>query len=346
MKKVFVLRTESLLASKNPTLRFGDDNTIVIPMAILQNLYRYNGVPEKKSLASQLIEYIDNIPQKDLLSEKGFEQSNGSRLRVVDNGPISAEIANLADFSRLDHRVYQVCKDLMANNEKVILISKNPNIRLKGNQLGITTELFKDEIFPKPCDQYTGKAEIFIQGEALDRLFTDENGVPVEEVQQYENYEWVENQFVVINGEHSGLIGRYTNGRIIRLQYYKNVMHKSLNNEQDMFWESLLTPPDIAPLVVVKGVAGTGKTYCSLAMALSSLEKKGDKNIVSYKQIIVATPTVTVGNEEIGFLPGGIDDKVGPYLGGILDNLKEILRPKFPDFTNAQLKKKAQELSV
>lgn len=56
MKKVFVLRTESLLASKNPTLRFGDDNTIVIPMAILQNLYRYNGVPEKKSLASQLIE--------------------------------------------------------------------------------------------------------------------------------------------------------------------------------------------------------------------------------------------------------------------------------------------------
>lgn len=343
MKKVFVLRNESLLASKNPTLRFGDDNTIVIPMAILQNLYRYNGVPEKKSLASQLIEYIDNIPQKDLLSEKGFEQSNGSRLRVVDNGPISAEIANLADFSRLDHRVYQVCKDLMAKNEKVILISKNPNIRLKGNQLGITTELFKDEIFPKPCDQYTGKAEILIQGEALDRLFTDENGVPVEEVQQYENYEWVENQFVVINGEHSGLIGRYTNGRIIRLQYYKNVMHKSLNNEQDMFWESLLTPPDIAPLVIVKGVAGTGKTYCSLAMALSSLEKKGDKNRVSYKQIIVATPTVTVGNEEIGFLPGEIDDKVGPYLGGILDNLKEILRPKFPDFTNAQLKKKAQE---
>ena len=150
MKKVFVLRTESLLASKNPTLRFGDDNTIVIPMAILQNLYRYNGVPEKKSLASQLIEYIDNIPQKDLLSEKGFEQSNGSRLRVVDNGPISAEIANLADFSRLDHRVYQVCKDLMANNEKVILISKNPNIRLKGNQLGIPQSCLRMKSSPSP----------------------------------------------------------------------------------------------------------------------------------------------------------------------------------------------------
>ena len=45
MKKVFVLRTEALLASKDPTLRFGDDNTIVVPMAILQNLYRYKGVP-------------------------------------------------------------------------------------------------------------------------------------------------------------------------------------------------------------------------------------------------------------------------------------------------------------
>ena len=56
MKKVFVLRTEALLASKDPTLRFGDDNTIVVPMAILQNLYCYKGVPEKMSMASRFVE--------------------------------------------------------------------------------------------------------------------------------------------------------------------------------------------------------------------------------------------------------------------------------------------------
>ena len=345
MKKVFVLRTEALLAAKNPTLRFGDDNTIVVPMAILQNLYRYKGVPEKMSMASKFIEYIDSIPQDELLSEQGFKQENGSYLRIVDNGTIEQTIANLADFSRLDHRVFQVCKDLKANHERVILISRNPNIRLKGNQLGINTELFKDEIFPKPCDQYKGMVAVFMSNDSIEKLFSDETGVPVEEVYQYKNFEWIENEFVAIESESSKAIGRYTNGRIVRLKYDKNIPggHKALNVEQTMFWEALLTPPEEAPLVVTKGVAGTGKTYCSLAMALDGLDKKGDKNKRRYKQIIVATPTVTVSDENIGFLPGEIQDKVGPYLGGILDNLKEILRPRFPDYTNAQLKKKAQE---
>lgn len=345
MKKVFVLRTEALLASKDPTLRFGDDNTIVVPMAILQNLYRYKGVPEKMSMASRFVEYIDSLPQNDLLSEGGFKQENGSYLRIVDNGPIEQEIANLADFSRLDHRVFQVCKDLKKKSQKVILISRNPNIRLKGNQLGIDTELFKDEIFPKPCDQYKGIVEVFMPGSSLEKMFTDERGVPVEEVYQYENFDWIENEFVEIVSDTSKAIGRYTNGRIVRLKYDKSIPggHKALNVEQVVFWESLLMPPDIAPLVVTKGVAGTGKTYCSLAMALNAIEKKGDKKKQTYKQIIVATPTVTVANEELGFLPGEIDDKVGPYLGGIVDNLKEILRQKFPDFTNAELKKKAME---
>ena len=69
MKKTFVLRTEATLASTNPTLRFGNDNTIVIPMAILQNLYRYQGLPEKQRLAAKFIEYIDQIPEKELLSD-------------------------------------------------------------------------------------------------------------------------------------------------------------------------------------------------------------------------------------------------------------------------------------
>lgn len=80
MGKTFVLRTEATLASAFSTLRFGDDNTIVIPMAILQNLYRYKGVLEKQRLAAQFIEYIDSIPPKELLSRRGYKQKNGSYL--------------------------------------------------------------------------------------------------------------------------------------------------------------------------------------------------------------------------------------------------------------------------
>ena len=126
-------------------------------------------------------------------------------------------------FQRLDHRVFQVCKDLKKKRQKVILISRNPNIRLKGNQLGIDTELFKDEIFPKPCDQYKGIVEVFMPGSSLEKMFTDERGVPVEEVYQYENFDWIENEFVEIVSDTSKAIGRYTNGRIVRLKYDKSI---------------------------------------------------------------------------------------------------------------------------
>ena len=344
-KKIFVLRTEALLASKCPTLRFGEDNEVVIPLAILQNLYRYQGLPEKMSMASKFIEYIDSIPQQDLLSENGFEQQNGSILKIVDNSKLCKEVDELHDFSRLDKRVYQVCIDLMKKtNERVILISKNPNIRLKAKQLGIEAEQFKDEIFPKPTDQYKGYVEVYASSNVLNKFYGNEFGLPIEEIYQYNNVNWIENEFVVIKADgNSTGVGRYTNGRIVPLKYSKNIPggHKTLNVEQTMFWEALLTPPEQAPLVVVKGAAGTGKTYCSLAMALEGIKEKG--KVEKYKQIIVATPLITVSNEEIGFLPGDIDEKIGPYLGGIFDNLKEILRPKFPNYTNAQLKLAAKK---
>lgn len=89
-------------------------------------------------------------------------------------------------------------------------------------------------------------------------------------------------------------------------------------------------------------------------MALSNLKGYSDrsgkvgKNVGNccgiYNQILVASPTVTISNEKIGYLPGEIDDKVGPYLGGIMDNLKAIFREKDPEADNASLKSKADFL--
>ena len=344
MKKTFVLRTEATLASTNPTLRFGNDNTIVIPMAILQNLYRYQGLPEKQRLAAKFIEYIDQIPEKELLSEIGYRQQNGSYLRIVDNNPLTEEVENMVDFSRLDKRVYQVCLDLKkVGHPNVILISKNPTIRLKARQLGIEAQMFKDEIFPSPKDQYNGFVEISMSQTSLDKMY--QNGeIPIKEVYQYGMNAWLENEFVKITTETSHGIGRYSNGKILPLKYSRKLPngYRALNAEQTMLWECLLAPPEIAPLVVVKGAAGTGKTYCSIAMALERLRNYSNTEV--YDQILVASPTVTVSNERIGYLPGDIDEKVGPYLGGIMDNLKAIFREQAPEEDNSKLKDRAQEL--
>ena len=92
---------------------------------------------------------------------------------------------------------------------------------------------------------------------------------------------------------------------------------------------------------MVKGAAGTGKTFCTLSAALEQLSKYVPKGI--YSQILVGTPIVTI-EENIGFLPGTIDEKVGPYLGGIMDNLKMIFKAKNDTADNACLEDMANEL--
>lgn len=75
---------------------------------------------------------------------------------------------------------------------------------------------------------------------------------------------------------------------------------------------------DDCPLVVVKGGAGTGKTYCALAAGLQGTEVEE-----KYSRILV-TRSVT-STEQYGFLPGDIEEKLAPYLAGIKDNLYILL---------------------
>lgn len=277
MKKTFVLLTEATLSSEKSTLNFGGDNNIVIPLAVVERIYQYDKSPEKAKIASKFVDYISTFPMKDLISNKGVKQSNGSYLRILDCGAISSQVNELHNVSDLYKRSFQVCLDLLESSKdsQVILISQNPSVRLKAQKLGIKSQEFKDEIFPLPRDQYKGRVSVFSTKSSIDKLYQD-------------------------------------------LKAFKPE-----NAEQKMLMECLLAPPEIAPLVIVKGGAGTGKTYCALAAALHNLASYGP--ISTYEQILVGAPTVTI-DEDLGYLPGDIDDKVGPYINGVQNNLIEIFK--------------------
>ena len=135
--------------------------------------------------------------------------------------------------------------------------------------------------------------------------------------------------------EGSSAIARYTDGKLVPLMYQDNKAFKPDNAEQKMFMECLLAPPDIAPLVIVKGGAGTGKTYCALAAALHSLTSYGP--VSTYEQILVGAPTVTI-DEDLGYLPGDINDKVSPYINGVQNNLIEIFKLNGENITGGKEK--------
>ncbi len=325
MKKTFVLRLNSLLSSVNSTLRFGPDNEIVIPMAVIDQLQNYQGKPEKKKIASRILEYLESFNIKLLIS-KGAKQENGSILRIIQNYH-EVEV-KMDDISETDKRVFQVCLGLMKDypRRKVVLVSKNPVIRIKARSLGILAEDFKDDLFPLPKDQYSGKAEVQVLGKDIDEFFANKF-LPITKVIDGENIQWICNMFVKLQSvdTNQSALARYDGTNLVPFltnasKYPYGIKAKNLG--QKMLMECLLQDWTTAPLVIVKGSAGTGKTYCSLASALKGI----DDGV--YNRILVATPSETVGNERLGFLPGDIISKVSPYLGGIKDNLAILLNSK------------------
>lgn len=348
MKKEFILRTESVLSSEKATQAFDGDNDVTIPMCILEDLYRYQGNPEKKIIASKFIDYIKDMNFGLLYSESGVKQKNGSTLRVIDNSPICEKVQKLNHVSELDKRAFQVCLDRMErakrNNEKIeiVLISQNPTILMKAISLGIKAEPHKDEIFPAPKDQYTGKVEIPVAQSVID-AFMKNGKIKKESIYGHEKVEWVENIFVIFQSVETStrIIGRYTQGKIVKLKYQSIDNFKPANEEQAIALECLLAPPNEASLVIIKGAAGTGKTYESLCAGLAQLARYANNG--KYSQILVGAPTVTL-DEDLGYLPGDIDQKVGPYLGGIYDNLKDYFEAACPESDNRETYDRIHEL--
>ena len=338
MRKEFILGVEEALTDTNITLSFDGDNDVTIPLVVLENLYNYKGDEEKKILASKLIEYIKEFPYKNL--KVGCKQRNGSILRVVDNGPISKKIRDMHNLSVTQKRIFQVCldrrvKDKNGEANQVILISQNPATGIQAAELDIKSQPLREKIFPPLEKQYTGVYNGSTSQTVIDAFY--QNGeISVKDIYGYENVEWQENMFVTLQGERgNSIFGRYTQGKVVKLKHLKKSKACApINSEQKYLIEALEAPAEEVPLVIVKGDAGTGKTYCTLSVALNKLAKYSDDEV--YSQILVAAPTVTI-DEDLGYLPGEIDEKVGPYLGGFKDNLSTIFKNQNSELDNKKI---------
>lgn len=317
MSKVFVLRTHALLSSYGSTQKFGDDNEIVIPLGVIDELRTLKHQSfEKGRIARDLLEYINSFSTIELMSPKGVTQENGSTLRICkDFKDIDIDMEGL---TKAETRTLQTCLGIMKNESKnVILVTNNLSLQIKARALGINAESFKDETFPRLGEQYTGRDEIYARDDIIDSFY--QNGfIEKENVFNYSDVEFVENKFFIISSpENKSALGMFKNGKIIKLHYQEEHPYgiRAKNVGQKFLLEALLD--DNYPLVVVKGNAGTGKTFCTLATGLQKMDMK------SYSRILV-TRSVTA-TEQYGFLPGDIEEKLSPYLAGIKDNLSILI---------------------
>lgn len=325
MRKWFVLSKRTTISKRMVTECFGPDNVVVIPMAVLDEIQEVSKAQfdERGKIARELLEYLWSLDHKKLFGAEGVVQQNGSLLFVTTNyREIKLpEVIENTKLTSLERRILQTCLGIKAKippKEKVILISKNPLLRMKAELVGIEAQTFRDELLLEISEQYTGRMQIEVSPDVIDRFYREER-VPIRELSDIDNT-FYQNMFVVLKAGQKSAIGRVENGEIVPLLYDKIYPYgvRPKNVGQKFMIEALMTDYERAPLVIIKGPAGTAKTFMALAAGLEHVQKQRFPN----KILISRSPTET--GEKIGFLPGDETAKIGPYLRGIMDNLRNL----------------------
>lgn len=318
-RKTFVLNPHAVLSSENSLQRFGGDNEIVIPLSTLLKIH--NMKTQKKlsfgkiKIAKAIFNYLEKFNKEELMGE-GVIQENGSILRIITQYSHPVEVEETLSLE--DIKALTVCNDLKLQGKQVIFITNNPILRLQASKIGITAEEFRDELFPKPKDQYTGRIVAYVSKEAMDKLFKNKYIYPTD-IYEYEKIEWITNMFVNIVFENQSVPAIFDGQKVVKIKQGQTVYGvKAKNIGQEFLLHALLSE---TPLVVIKGAAGTGKTFFSLAVAL----QKTDEERMFRNLLITRLTNKTIGDEKIGTLPGELEDKFEPYISGIKDNLKNLL---------------------
>jgi PhoH-like ATPase len=326
MKKVYVLDTNVLIQSPSAIYSF-EENNVILPIAVLEELDKLkNDDGERGENAREAIRILEKLRQTGSLFE-GLLLKSGGMIKIEANFA-AIELPYGFHNESNDNRILKVCKGLMEKGENVTLVTKDIIVRLKSQMLGVTAEDFTTEQAPKLEEQYTGRMDVYASDKAMSEfkkkgitpdciyIMDDENKVDVDPEL---------NQFFIIRSETSEkntLLGCFNGDKIVPLKSLKEEPFgvKPKNVGQRFLQEALLLDASVAPLVIVKGTAGTAKTFYSLA---AGLEQTLDPENKKYRKILITRPNVQF-DEEIGFLPGTEQEKIAPFLRPIIDNL-EIL---------------------
>ena len=329
MVKIYVVDTNILLQAPYAIESF-EDNAVVLPMVVLEELDHFKKAEgEVRANAPRVIRCLEQIRQKgDLL--KGVPLGNGGVIRVEKNFVDVKLPGDLAEEAA-DNRILRVCLGLAQScGEQVILVTKDILLRIKAQILGICAEDFTTDQVLEHENQYSGRCELYVPEE----IFKDfkKKGVPADQTyvlgEDGENYvpKLSENQFVVLKADQSAKktqLGRVSGGVIRKLEYRKSAPYgiTPRNTGQYFLQEALMQPAEKAPLVIVKGMAGTSKTFYSLAVGL---EKLLNHPTGEYRRILICRPNAQF-DDDIGFLPGDEQEKISPLMRPVIDNLEQLI---------------------
>ena len=340
--KLFVLDTNVLMHDPMCLYRF-EEHDVFLPMIVLEELdSNKKGMTEVARNARQTSRSLDALvahhQEADIttgiqLSGTGHREVGG-RL-FFQTQPLNFTLPPSLPQGKADNQILGVVEALRVQYapRPVVLVSKDINMRVKARALGLLAEDYQNDktledgdllysgALALPHDFWIKHAKSVESWQSGSQTFYRLSGPIVPELHI--------NQFVYFEspGEPS-LYARVTEirGKTVVLKTLKDFTHLknavwgvTTRNREQNFAMNLLTDPEI-DFVTLTGTAGTGKTLMALAAGLTQV--LDDRR---YTEIIMTRATVSVG-EDIGFLPGTEEEKMGPWMGALDDNLEVLAK--------------------
>ena len=313
MEKVFVLDTNVLLFDPMAINKFGK-NTVFIPLIVIEELDRFKkDQNENGRNARHFSRIVDDLRSQGPLSH-GVGLTNGGKL-IISLDKHTKGKYDVIDISIPDNRILSSALALKEEKKNVTLISKDINLRLKSDMLGLNAE----DYGPKDVtidDLYTGNRLYEVEVQRLVEF--EKNRFLALTEKEYSEIN--PNEYLIVceqgNDRHRAL-GRYSfdkKGIVPLIPIREGVWGiYPKNTEQQFAFDALLN--DEVKLVTLVGKAGTGKTLLAIA---AGLEKT--INDETFHRLLVSRPVQPMG-KDLGYLPGDVNEKLAPWMQPIFDNM-------------------------
>ncbi|PCI39579.1 MAG: phosphate starvation-inducible protein PhoH [Elusimicrobia bacterium] len=322
--KTFVLDTNVIIHDPDAMFAF-EGSEVVIPLPVIEELdsFKRNN-DERGRNARAVARSLDGLREKGKLSD-GVTLEHGGTLKIElarENG-----LPTPFDLNKKDNQILHIAQYCKEQNAKVVFISKDINLRIKAEAVGLETQDYEKSKV-NVSELYEGWRELKLSKEEIDSFYRDRKLA-------IEDKGFLPNEFAILKAEDdesSSALARFDVSTKSLVPLQKQEIHpwgvKPLNFEQKFALELLLRPE--VQLVSLVGLPGCGKTLISLAAGLEQTMAEGEN---PYRRMLVARPVVPVGND-LGYLPGSKQEKLNTWMGAIYDNLEFLLdRPRREEAT-------------
>lgn len=342
MVKNYLLDTNVLMTNANAIFDF-EDNNIYLCGTVLQELDKhkndegergYNARESIRVIKNLISEALKDVPKDkrlDIISKTGIELPSGGKLFFEPDGVSQENLPKGYTLDKADNRIISSCVHMNRNYLKdnpVTLVTNDGGAYINAQVCNVNSEDFKSEQIKYLG--YSGHINLEIEDwSIIDKLYKS-GEIKADEIKEVGelDYPLFENQFVTITCGNMCVLTVYQKGIIKKIEDI--VVHDNIHplNKMQTYAMWALTNPDI-PLVILEGPAGTSKTFASLACGLHQLgvgNRRAAHEI--YDRVLISRPNAKTSDGDFGYLPGTLEEKMGPLVASYMDNLEVILGDK------------------